>query len=120
MVEYRGNPGLVGFFIFMALFVGTIIFFMASRPMDDEGYMYWNGIVRYQFSAGDTGSIDVPPGQGVYEVQLETGSIIRAYTMSSEGHRLGDCVSVREQRRPIDARPKYKIVGESDGCTSGS
>jgi hypothetical protein len=104
----------------MAVFVGVLFYITASRPMDDEGYEYWSGVVRYQFSAGNTGAVDVPPGKGVYEVQLETGSIVLAYTMSESGHKLGECVTVREQRRPLDARPKYRIMGESERCDNQS
>ncbi len=110
------NPGFVAA---MLAVVAVYVFFYvlkAVRPMDEEGYMVWSGTVRYQTLAGNTGSIDVPPGRGVYEVQLQTGVIVNAYTMQEGGHALGSCVKVREQRRPTDARPKFRIVAEADDC----
>ena len=120
LVEYRGNPGLVSFIIFLLVVLAAAYWLASSRPMDDDGYMHWRGVVRYQAYAGNTGTVDVPPGKGVYEVQLETGRIVLAYTMSPSGHELGECVSVRERRTPMDARPKYRIVGEAEGCTPGN
>ena len=116
MVNHRKNSGLVSYLVFLVVIVAVAYFAMSSRPMDEDGFEYWTGVVRYKVSAGETGSMDLPPGQGVYEVQLQTGLIVSAYTMRESGHRLGDCVVVREQRKPLDARPKYRIEGDSDRC----
>lgn len=86
MVEYRKSPSLVSALVILIAFVAVAYFVTASRPADDQGYMHWKGLVRYKSSAGET------------------------------GHSLGDCVLVREQSKPMDANPKYRIERGSEDC----
>lgn len=109
------QKGVIASFVFAIALVLLITF---ARPMDSKGHMYWSGIVRYKISSGDTGSVDVAPGKGVYEVQIQTGRIIPAYTMEPDGHNLGGCVKIRENRRPAQEGSRFKIIGESESCSA--
>ncbi len=113
---FKDHPGLVAAILSVVVFYLSINGLMALRPADNEGYVYWSGTVRYLVMAGDSGSVDLPPGRGVYEVQLQTGIIVAAYTMQEGGHELGSCVRVREMRRAFDPSPRFKIVSESNRC----